>query len=404
MERYYIPLSEVINPDALPFELFDTSEDGLFSAFEFLDTRTSTNEFGVDFEMDFRATDAVTIPLLPFTGIDLLVGAPDPEDPDSGEFRVNCSLSRSRDAEIPEDVDDLPEPDEVLDRVFDEINVGIEAELFHLRIDRGLLKPVQLVQDGDGVVTHVFPEEGDMVLALGDTVLEVSYTEEEWDFHFALAANDGLDLPPCEIGNTGIYMTFEGLRLNMDGAFDEFVPEGAPSNWKGLFAESGALYMPDLFPGSIEISDFGIGQGGVFGEVRKTFPLSFNAGTKAFEGDLAGGLLGLKGGISAVEITFVQNVPTQIAVQGQILLPFFETVVDVEVEIGMNGDIYVALAETDDEGILSFEKEGLLSFELEALSFSKEGERLWMTVSGVMTPLVEGLDWPDFRIEGLGID
>jgi len=75
---------------------------------------------------------------------------------------------------------------------------------------------------------------------------------------------------------------------------------------------------------------------------------------------------------------------------------------DVAIGFGLNGTFTVALS--DPAGVLTLTKPGVLSVAVNGLGFESAGGVATVHVSGKVTPLFGGLDWPSFDLKDLAID
>jgi hypothetical protein len=98
----------------------------------------------------------------------------------------------------------------------------------------------------------------------------------------------------------------------------------------------------------------------------------------------------------------VQNAPVASSILGTVTLPFFDAPVGVEIAVNLNGSYTVRLRAQNGLGELT--KPGILTFRLDSLGFTVGDGRFVATMSGMLKPLLGGLDWPEFEVRELSID
>lgn len=271
---------------------------------------------------------------------------------------------------------------------------------FRLRFDRSILKPMIQKTRDDG--STYFEELGDKRVEIDFGRVGVTLDSE--GFNFGAGLSFGID-GPVMIGNTGIIMdNVAGLTFNLKGDGDK--PENAPEGWKGIYVGSADVYIPDVMSGSIRARGLGIGSGGFYGRIEYEHPLTYNEATNEFEGDanLVGKVMGMKGGLSSIALEFVQNIPVEVDIKGKILIPFFDSVIDVSIGIGVDGNFYLTLTGTDEDGIYLFTKKGILEAKVKSISFEKKEDLFITNLSGSIRPLIGEINWPEFDVEKLSID
>ena len=234
-----------------------------------------------------------------------------------------------------------------------------------------------------------------------------------------------LKLGPVQIADTGVVLEIEQVTPYFSRKQE--LPAAVPPGFRGLTVDSVKVHLPDgfggdLIPGDLELEGLVIGTGGFSGRIigrwgdESDGGATYDPDTGAFDGDGAGTLFGIPFALRSLGLEFAQNVPINTSIQGDLLLPFFDEPVAVEVGIGFDGNLTVALAGAeDDEGLLMFEKEGVLRLALESIAFEVEDGVFLVRLSGDVTPLygaAEGeadggsvsLNWPTFKVDELIID
>jgi hypothetical protein len=256
-----------------------------------------------------------------------------------------------------------------------------------VRFAKDLLKPATLVSDAQGnqaVQPDTSQDHVDITLA------KITITAN-FDGGFGLQAEGGIDLPLCLIGDTGVGIEARGIRFV--GANDP-PPPGKPVGWSGIHIPNAGLWLPgDLggIVGHLTLTDATIGNGGFSGTVADTWAPA-----------LAASLGGMDLKLESIALSFVQNSFTQCEIHGSINLPFFETPLDVEIGINLDGSFAVKLASTT--GLLTLNKPDILELEVHTLGFARDGDTFTAKLSGKIRPLVGGLDWPGFDVKELSID
>jgi len=227
---------------------------------------------------------------------------------------------------------------------------------------------------------------------------EVTVTlDGEGDITFEV--DGGIDLPPCMIGDSGAVVEARDIGLHFAGAAP---PPGQPAGWKGIHLGQATLHLPGELGatvGTLSLADAYIGNGGFTGAVSSTW-------TPALAAELSG--FGVT--LSRAEIEFVQNAPVTFALTGTITLPFFDQPAGVDLEVGLDGSIGITVSAvqpagaTSAGGLLEFTKPGLLTMRLDSLGFRYDDGVFTALLSGTLTPLLGGLDWPGFAVRELSID
>ena len=281
--------------------------------------------------------------------------------------------------------------------ILPDFSISLQRVPIALRLSSDLLRPAMREAGtspdqpprwvADTSVSHV-----DIKLA------EVTVTVTgDGDISFEVAGG-GIDLPPCMIGDSGVVVEARDIGL----FFGADAPPGQPAGWKGVHLAQATLYLPGELSatvGTLSLTDAYIGNGGFTGAVSDTWTPALSAQ-----------LFGMAVTLSRAEIDFVQNAPVTFALTGTILLPFFDQPVGVDLEVGLDGSIGITVSAvqppgaTNAGGLLEFTKPGLLTMRLDSLGFSYGDGVFTALLSGTLTPLVGGLDWPGFAVQQLSID
>lgn len=213
-----------------------------------------------------------------------------------------------------------------------------------------------------------------------------------------------ISLKPAMIGESGIVIEATDVTLHFNG--QQPSPHASlPQGWKGLFIKSASIHFTgavgSAVPDDLKFADCFIGNGGFSGKVSASWTPPFG-----------GGLLGMQLNLKQVEFEFVQNALVRSAISGAVTLPFFDKPVNVDISLGLDGGLSVALSATQpnkvnaSSGLLTLERENLLKMELDSIRFEIADGVLTIKLSGKITPLVGGKDlkWPTFDVEELSID
>ncbi|HYF66429.1 MAG TPA: hypothetical protein VD886_26610, partial [Herpetosiphonaceae bacterium] len=262
-----------------------------------------------------------------------------------------------------------------------------------LRFQTGFLRPAERVTDANGA-TSIVPTPGTvpLQLQLAGAIFE---TDFDGNCDIRVDATAGLALPLCLIGDTGIAIEAQNVQLRLRPDPDNPLPD-KPANWRGLYLDHVAVYLPGTLAGisGITMSHAYIGNGGFSGTVTISWP---NAG----QPEAAWGGLRLKP--TSVGLTFAQNSLTEASILGAMRLPFFDEWIDVALMPSLNGDMLVRVARSD--GLFNLHKDGVLDFTVESLGFALRDGQAMALLSGKLTPLfgAPGLTWPSFQIKELAI-
>lgn len=271
------------------------------------------------------------------------------------------------------------------------------------RMQTELLKPVK-------------KENGRWVVMLGENgqpkpaELEFGGVDVEFDLEGNIdilmpAGAPQIGLGPVQIGDTGIVLEIHGVVPFLSGK--QAAPVVALPGFRGFTIKSLKVYLPDdldvpLAPDSLNAQNVVLGTGGLSGTIGAQWGAVFQNG--GYTGSGAGTLFGIPFGLKSLEVTFKQNIPTAFAIKGEILLPFFDHPVKVRIAIGSTGNFTVALDSGTTNGLYKLTKDGILEIELDSIGFELKDGVFMAKLSGQITPLFGGLNWPGFKVEELSID
>ena len=263
-----------------------------------------------------------------------------------------------------------------------------------LRLGSAIAKPVRRV--GDAFVPTVGPDGAALPYEIAIGGADVVYRSSDGIGIEFSAGGVGVALPPMTLGETGIVIEGHDLSLHFGQSPP---PPGQSAGWHGVHIGHAAVYLPGglLGPGGVlNVDHWLIGHGGVSGTVA-------NVWTPAIPASLFG--VDLK--LHRVAITLVQNVPTQAEVEAEMMLPFFDELVEVRIGIGADGGLHVKLDSTTGDGLYELTKPGLLKMTLDSIGFELDHGVFTAKLSGKLTPLFgsdKGLKWPTFDVKDLSID
>ena len=126
--------------------------------------------------------------------------------------------------------------------------------------------------------------------------------------------------------------------------------------------------------------------------------------------NLSGSLAGFTFTLQDFGLTLVQNSITASNLAGRIELPFIDHPLGVQIGLNVDGGFTIALSSVQpsgaayEGGLVKVHKEGLMDLSLESIRFALDQGVFTVALSGEITPLAAGLDWPTFRIQELAID
>lgn len=149
-----------------------------------------------------------------------------------------------------------------------------------------------------------------------------------------------------QLGDSGIILEASGASLNLSGEGKQ--PTTANDNWKGLYLETANIYFTKFLQKPINAKDLGIGKGGFTGDLSGDFDLDFSDNrTPKFKGTFTTQLFGLAGGISSIDLKFVNNLPKEGGLEGKLLLPFFKKPVGLLLTFEENGEFKAKLTDVN---------------------------------------------------------
>ncbi|MPZ98681.1 MAG: hypothetical protein GEU80_04935 [Dehalococcoidia bacterium] len=264
-----------------------------------------------------------------------------------------------------------------------EVTLGAGARL---RFPRNVLKPV--MRDGDAWVDDPSREYAELHIAAGIVI------DHDWNVSFD--GSSALRLDPAMIADSGLVIEGEvALDLSETTALPESTALGLPAEWKGIVFKSMVLHLPDAVTEAVPIANlaftnFHIGSGGV-------------TGTIALNGTPGDGTIGgFPFRPTQLEVELRQNCLVRAEIEGQLTLSFFDEPLDVLAGFDLDGNFTVAVSAAS--GLVELTKPDILSVTVDGIRFTVDNGVFTVGVSGTITPLIGGLDWPGFTVEELSID
>ncbi|MEA2602073.1 MAG: hypothetical protein QOF89_3065 [Acidobacteriota bacterium] len=275
-----------------------------------------------------------------------------------------------------------------------------------LRLRSSLLQRVHQDDDDKWVPSldpHGKPVPAEIVLSGIEVILSA-----DWDV--SVVGAPALSLPAVELGSSGIVLEILSFQLYLSEK--QTLPPGIPPGFKGVAIEEATLHFTRGIvvgaPDEVSLSDLLIGSSGFSGKVTANWTAGsgakFAATSEAVGTAGTGTLFGYPFTLHSLMLDFKQNVPIDSTLKAEILLPFFDEPADVEISLGVDGGFHVSLDSTGPNGLRTLRKEGVLELELDSIAFDIKDGLLSTTLSGKLTPLFGGLDWPTFDVKELSID
>lgn len=278
-----------------------------------------------------------------------------------------------------------------------------------LRVRSAFLKPVH--KDGAGKWVPTLDAQGEpvpaeMTLSGIDAVVSA---EGDVTAEFPAGA-PLLSLPPLQFGDTGIVLEMSDIQLYLSG--QQAPPAGAPQGFKGVAINSAQLHLSGGMavggaPDNINATGLLIGSSGFSGDIEAEWNTTYDATAKTFSGSGTGQLFGIPFGLKSVGLGLKQNQFQKSEIKGELLLPFFDEPVEVEIGVNADGGFSVALTGTGPNGLKKLTKPNIIELELDSIKFELKDGVFVAKLSGEVTPLVgtdKGLKWPGFKVEELSID
>src|SRR6202035_2432869 len=211
-----------------------------------------------------------------------------------------------------------------------------------------------------------------------------------------------VDLQPVRIGNSGIVVAMKGLQLCMSDQAQ--LPVGVPSGSRGFAMDSVDVYLPDSLQGTFAPNEI-VGEGLFFGTGGFTGKLS-----AAWPSGKPIQLGGFECTLNSLLFDFKQNSLVESELSCELTLPFFDQPVNLDISLSGDGTLLATLSAvqvapaTITNGLLTFEKSGVLRMEIDSLGFELKDGLFSAKLSGKITPLIGGINWPSSDVRDLSID
>src|SRR3954469_5992576 len=235
--------------------------------------------------------------------------------------------------------------------------------------------------------------------------------DESFDLH--LEGFDAFSLKPVMIGNSEIIISAEDVKLDLSRTttLPEIAAAGFDESFLGVYIGEARIKLPDglpaLAPEDLVLKKCVIGSGGVSGKLEAQYAPVYDQVAKTFSGSGAGELFGIPFGLKDIALEFKQNAFQKSKILGELLLPFFEELVAVEIGIDLDGGLSVKLTSAGSNGLYKLTKEGILELAVDSVGFQVTDGLFTAKLSGKLTPLFgadKGLKWPSFDVKELSID
>jgi hypothetical protein len=292
--------------------------------------------------------------------------------------------------------------------VFGEVvSLSLDQIDLTLRAPPGWFVPVD--RSGKDFVDRKDPSGTKLPFDISLTQLTVT-ADSEGNLH--LSFPDGA--PGIRIGAFRV----EGFGLIIEDALIRFVlsPESATDlgfdqGLRGLYIEEATVHLPaDLLgplPDDVTLNELFIGSAGISGSIRGDWSPVLKVDRTGFEGAGATFYGGFAFALVSVQIELDENIPVFFEVRGQLLVPWFEQVIEMRAAVSTEGRLSWSLSAVG-HAPLALTKDELCALELLAL----DGELLptglmLLHISGRLQPLLmasQGVHWPAFEVERLLID
>ncbi|MFP4625772.1 MAG: hypothetical protein ACLFNI_04165 [Natronomonas sp.] len=289
-------------------------------------------------------------------------------------------------------------------RISDDWRISLLDMELALRFESGILTPATL--DGNEPDTEYVE-----VSTTGSIHINSTFDIEVEGF-------DSFDLPPAEIGDSGVIIAAEDVMLDLSrtNSPSEITDAGFDRSFVGVYVGEADVAFPDSFPvpDDLNLENCAIGSGGVSGSVSMTNEdLGFDDDKGEFTGDGATEIGGFAFGLREVGIEFKQNTLIASTIEGELYVPYFDKRVSAEVGFDLDGSLSVRVTgptQLDDTDDAVDPDTGLLTLDADAFQLEVESVELTvddpstLAMAGTVTPTVEDLDLPGLDVEELAVD
>ncbi|MBK6795241.1 MAG: hypothetical protein IPG76_00145 [Acidobacteria bacterium] len=236
------------------------------------------------------------------------------------------------------------------------------------------------------------------------------------DFDFDLQGFDELSSSPLRLPClNSVYLSIQGLWLDLSAksSIPPVAAAGFGSDFRGVYIQEVKVHFQDDLEGlpCLTANDFVIGTGGISGRIAADWNIGVNPGNKSFIDEKCDAKVKLFGNdgyefaLRRISIRLDKSIPTEFAIEGALKLPFFDSIVDVEMSIGEGGRILFGLRGIGPNGLLKLTKEGLFELEVDSLQFKRSAEEMGFTANGTFALLEPRLKEriPKFSVERLSV-
>jgi hypothetical protein len=380
--EYASRIRELIPDSLLPSELSDffQSADGTFSeildSLYFTDYSASVSSLGFSLIIDLLIPEELAISLPGLDSLQIVIGSTS-----VGTTSVTVSFFVSE----------------------DDFEFRLDNVALALRFPPSILKPV--ATDPDSPQSQFVQIETN-----GSIVVDRNY-------ELKLEGFSGLSLTPAMVGDSGIIISAQELKLDLSrtSSLPEITSAGFDESFLGIYIGEATVQLPEglpaIAPEDLVLRNCALGSGGISGRLEIHYSSAFDSTNQRFTGPGSGDFFGIPFGMRdideepAVLFDFRENSLRESRVNGQILLPFFDKPLEIEIGITLNGSFLARLGGAS--GLCTLIVNNILEIELDSIGFEVKDSLFITKVSGQLTPLFgqdAGLEWPSFDIKELSID
>ncbi len=372
LDQFLVPIRELLPAENIPGELMDneTSDIGdIISRVFFSNFHIFSVETGIGFELVLIISEELKIEVPGINGLAIVFGSA------SGSGRTSFHI----DFFLGEDAFEL---------TIDQIEIA-------LRFPRSFLRPAPV----DGVSPEGFTQIG----ITGGFSLN-----DKLDFQ--ITGFDRVNLPPSQIGDTGLVISAENVRFffNRTQSTPELVEAGFGEDFTGVYIGRASLKLPEGFifdednTPELFLERSAIGNGGFSGVIGIDWEEAISLHLFDFQ---------LK--LKKVQLELKQNSFKNSAIEGALFIPYFDKWIGIGINIDAQGDFAIKLmadtTQTNEEGegnnnLFEIELPNLLKITAEYLSFESKDDIFLISGGGKMKVLIGDMDWPTFDIEKLSVD
>ena len=290
--------------------------------------------------------------------------------------------------------------------LYPQFSLSIGPMDLYVNVKTDVLRPVERVNpDSDGAPLFRVIENTRLSILLAPIVVSFNLSGD-----ITIESDYSASLPPTMIGSTGIVVEAENLRLVLSERDAAALGGSASPDARGLFVDGATIYLPKglavAVPSDITIDDCIIGPAGFSGRFEGHGVFTITPDGKRFEGPGAGEVFGVPFGLENLVLEFVDNVPIEARVGGQIILPYFDQAISLSIEIDLDGNFLVSINAATPPGLV-VRRDELIELTLRSLALGTVDDGVGVTVSGGLRPLLmasDGLEWPTLDVKGLYID